>query len=148
MRCYVIAASSVTVCTREPKAPAADAIVVRSAKDLDQKRFPVPRLIAIWNRLPGADPSKRFRSRPIAVKKIWTAFERLPITTGRTKSKQAKLIALLQRPGGATMDDLVSATGWQRHSIRGLMSGVVRKKLRLPLSLVREGDRRVYRIAG
>ena len=68
MRCYVIAASSAMVCTREPKAPAADAIVVRSAKALDQKRVPVPRLIAIWNRLPGADPIKRFRSRPIVLR--------------------------------------------------------------------------------
>jgi hypothetical protein len=148
MRCYLIAASSVTVCAREPKSQPTDAIVIRTAKDLDQKRFAVPRLIAIWNGLPGAEPVRRFRSRPIAVKKLWAAFERLPLTTGRTKSKQARLIALLQRPSGATMDDLVRATGWQSHSIRGLLSGVVRKKLRLPLSLVKEGDRCVYRIAG
>ena len=146
MRCYVITASNVTVCTREPRTLAAGAIVIRSTKDLDQKRFPVPLLIAIWNKFPGVAPVKRFRSRPIAIKKLWAAFERLPITTGRTKSKQAKLIALLQRPDGATMDDLVSASGWEQHSIRGLMSRVMRKKLRLPLSLVKQGDRRFYRI--
>lgn len=147
MRCYLIAASGVTVCAREPEAPITDAVVVRTPKDLDQKRFPVPRLIAIWNDLPGAEPTKRFRSRPIAVRKLWAAFECLPLTTSRSGSKQAKLIALLQRRGGATMNELVSTTGWQRHSVRGLISGVVRKKLRLPLSVTKEGDRRVYRIS-
>jgi hypothetical protein len=62
-------------------------------------------------------------------------------------SKQAAVIALLRRPEGATVGEIVAATGWQPHTVRGLFSGTLKKKLGLLLSSVQEGDRgRVYRI--
>ena len=62
-------------------------------------------------------------------------------------TKLAILIALLNRPEGSTMDDLVEATGWQRHSVHGTLSGVLRKRLGLPV-ITEFGERgRMYRIA-
>jgi len=66
----------------------------------------------------------------------------------RTGSKQAVLITLLQRPAGATIEEMVKATGWQQHSVRGLMSGVLKKRLQLTIDSEQEERGRVYRIAG
>lgn len=66
----------------------------------------------------------------------------------RAGTKQALLIAMLQRPVGATLAEIVVATGWQAHSARGAMSGVLGKKLGLVVASTKEEPRgRVYRIA-
>jgi hypothetical protein len=62
-------------------------------------------------------------------------------------SKQARLIAQLRSPEGATITALVKLTGWQPHTVRGTISGVLRKKLQLQVVCAPEGDAgRVYRI--
>lgn len=66
----------------------------------------------------------------------------------RPAGKQAVIIDLLKRKNGATIDELVAATGWQAHSVRGAISGALKKKLGLAVSSERiEGRGRVYRIA-
>jgi len=66
----------------------------------------------------------------------------------RPNSKQAQVIALLRRPDGATVDAIARAMGWQRHTVRGLIAGALKKKLGLDiLSEKGAGGTRVYRIA-
>jgi len=64
----------------------------------------------------------------------------------RGGSKLSILIELLSRKNGATLEDAAKATGWQHHSIRGAMSGALKKKMGLKISSAVVGDRRVYRI--
>ena len=65
----------------------------------------------------------------------------------RDGTKQAQIIALLERPEGATIAEIVAATAWQAHSARGLISGVLKKKLGLEVGSTKEDGRgSVYRI--
>jgi outer membrane biosynthesis protein TonB len=79
--------------------------------------------------------------------------------TPRTGTKQAKLIELLRRPEGATVEQIAEATGWQKHTIRGAISGALKKKLGLKVEAIRirevgpnktgaKGSSTVYRIVG
>ena len=52
----------------------------------------------------------------------------------RSGTKQAQIIALLQRPEGASIAEIVDATGWLTHSARGMISGGLKKKLGLPIT--------------
>jgi hypothetical protein len=65
----------------------------------------------------------------------------------RTGTKQAQIIALLQRPEGASIAEIVAVTGWQSHSARGLISGGLKKKLGLPVVSTKvEGRGTVYKL--
>jgi hypothetical protein len=62
-------------------------------------------------------------------------------------TKLARLLTLLARPKGASLDELTSALAWQAHSVRGALSGTVAKKLGHTLTReVVEGRGRVYRL--
>ena len=64
----------------------------------------------------------------------------------RDHTKQATVIQLLQRPEGATLDQLVEATGWMKHTLRGCMAGALKKKLGLTITSDKvAGGERVYR---
>jgi len=56
-------------------------------------------------------------------------------------------VALISRPEGATIADLQQVTGWQPHSVRGALSGIVRKKLGHEVTSAKEERGRVYRMA-
>ena len=58
-----------------------------------------------------------------------------------------KIIAMMRRPKGATINDLTKATSWQAHSVRGAISGTLRKKQGLNVISEKSGDIRLYRIA-
>lgn len=65
----------------------------------------------------------------------------------RAGTKQAHVIALMQRPEGVTIAEIVVATGWQAHSTRGVISGTLKKKLGLSISMTKvHGLGSVYRI--
>ena len=61
-------------------------------------------------------------------------------------SKQSRVIAMLQTPAGATIAAMMKATGWQPHSVRGFLAGVVRKRLGLKLTSKKIAGTRVYQI--
>ena len=63
-------------------------------------------------------------------------------------TKQAQVIAMLRSSTGTTIAAMMRATGWQQHSIRGFLAGVVRKKLKLKLESNKGEGNRIYRIAG
>ena len=69
-------------------------------------------------------------------------------TEARAGSKQAKLVELLGRPHGASIAEMMKATGWQAHSVRGVISGALKKKLGLAVvSEKAESGERRYRSA-
>ncbi len=61
-------------------------------------------------------------------------------TGSRDGSKAAKILDLLKRPGGATSKELMKATGWQPHSVRGFLSGTVGKKMGLTVTSTKGED--------
>jgi hypothetical protein len=90
---------------------------------------------------------------PVVVKTIAANRARAAVTPmqkppiPRVGTKQAMLISLLQAPEGATMGEIVAATGWLAHTARGAMSGALGKKLGLVVTSAKEVERgRVYRI--
>ena len=79
-------------------------------------------------------------------KASWEPQEPAPVNL-RKGTKQAELIALLRTPDGASILEISAVTGWQTHSVRGAISGQLKKKLGLAvISHKVEGRGRVYRI--
>jgi hypothetical protein len=65
----------------------------------------------------------------------------------RAGTKQAQIIAMLQRPEGATIAEMVEATGWLAHTLRGCISGALKKKLGLPIAAEKvEGRGTVHKL--
>jgi len=89
--------------------------------------------------------------RDALIDQLWSAIERLPDPEPqpgpKRPSKQDVVIAMLRQPEGATVDEVASVTGWQRHTVRGVFSGTLKKKLGLTLASTKEERGRVYRIA-
>jgi uncharacterized protein len=65
----------------------------------------------------------------------------------REHSKQAQVIAMLQRPEGATIEQICQATGWQQHTVRGTFAGAFKKRGLSISSSKNAGAQRVYRLA-
>jgi hypothetical protein len=154
MTLYVIHGDEVAAFASAPPRAAEDELRVRSAKELEASGLSNARLVAIWNALPGTDRISRFKDRKSAVRRLWTAFQELPLPSEvaaaagpRPGSKQAKVIDLLQRPEGATVAEVMKATGWLPHTVRGMFSGALKKKHGLTLVSAKEQRGRVYRIA-
>ncbi len=89
--------------------------------------------------------AKRLAPKRQTTKKLDSGAKSSPARAG---TKTARLIALLGRKEGATIADLMKATGWQAHSVRGAISGNLKKKLGLGVTSEKvEGRGRVYRVA-
>ncbi len=68
-------------------------------------------------------------------------------TSTMPKGKIGALVALLRRAEGATISDMMAATGWQAHSVRGAISGAIKKGLALGVASERADGGRIYRIS-
>jgi hypothetical protein len=110
-------------------------------------QWPAARLVEVWNSIPGLARVRKFTSRKTAVARIWKAAQSLvsgpnapgvrtksaksrkrptskaKAQTARDGSKKADIIRLLERAKGVTLEELMEATGWQAHSVRGFISG-------------------------
>jgi len=132
-------------------------------------QWPGSRLIEVWNSLPGVQPVKKFTNRKTAITRIWKAIQglepgaakpearlgRKQPRSGKQKragraagehTKAARVIALLEQPAGASLKAIMSATGWQAHSVRGFISGQLGKKLGLRVKSFQRDGERVYAI--
>ena len=129
--------------------------------------WPSSRLVDIWNRLPGNTPVKKFTNRQTAIRRIWKSLEasatphaaarpvqpkprkpgaKVPVVPQTPATKSETMLALLRKPGGATLKVLMEATGWQAHSVRGFISGQLAKKMRLKIKSVKRAGERVYSV--
>jgi hypothetical protein len=102
---------------------------------------------------PGSVPARRARAK-LATSPVDRAppkSSRVSARVGRasdpqSESKQSAILALLSHPEGTTIESIIEATGWQKHSVRGFLSAVVRKKLGLALRSEKSDGNRRYRI--
>lgn len=91
--------------------------------------------------------TKPIKQTPPAKTKTTKAARSETPAKARPDTKQAVLIECLRRPEGATIAELTDATGWQAHSVRGAISGALKKKLGLNVTSEKvDGRGRVYRI--
>jgi hypothetical protein len=65
----------------------------------------------------------------------------------KTRTKQDQLLTLLRRPQGTTIEHAAKALKWQPHSVRGIISGVLKKRLGLTVTSEKTEGGRVYRVA-
>ena len=151
MRIYIIGNDGITLCREPPAAVNEGEIVVASNEELHAARLSGKRLLALWNALPDVEKRKKVGDRDALLDELWSAIEMLPDpepqSDAKRPSKQDAVIAMLRRPEGATVDEVAGATGWQRHTVRGIFSGTLKKKLGLTLASAQEERGRVYRIA-
>lgn len=96
------------------------------------------------DQLASTTPSTVAHQRPSS--KVTSASKPKTSTVPRP-GKIGKIIAMMGRPNGATIKDLTKATAWQAHSVRGAISGMLRKKLGLNVISEKSGEVRLYRIA-
>jgi hypothetical protein len=105
----------------------------------------------IWKAIQALAPAPAQQAAPVAPKKAKAtkrtrAKDATP--TARDGSKKAIVLDMLKRPAGATLADIMAATDWQKHSVRGFISGALGKKMGLTVeSTKNEAGDRVYRIA-
>src|SRR5207245_9148657 len=88
-------------------------------------------------------PNARETTKPTSRKRFAPASSKL---TSRSDTKHSQIVAMLRAPAGATIAAIMTATGWQQHSVRGFLAGVVRKKLGLNLISEQTDKGRLYRI--
>ena len=151
MRIYIIGNDGITLCREPPPTIDKGEIAVASREELHAARLSGKRLLALWNALPGVEKQTKVGNRNTLIDRLWSAIEALPDPEQQSEtkhpSKQDAVIAMLRRPEGATVDEVAITIGWQRHTVRGLFSGALKKKLGLTLASAKEERGRVYRIA-
>src|SRR5215468_1977212 len=118
MRIYIIGNDGIRLCHDAPATVNEAEIAVASNEELQAAPLGGKRLLALWNALPGVEKRRKVGDRTALIDQLWSAIEALPEpappSDAKRPSKQDAVIAMLRRPEGATVDEVVSATGWQR----------------------------------
>ncbi len=127
------------------------AIGIGSETDTKSKASPKPAANKTPAKTPkaatGAKKTKPVKADAPVKKTARTAPSGATAPTPREGTKQATMIAMLQRQNGATIAEIVEATGWQQHTVRGAFAGALKKKLGLNIVSDKvDGKGRVYRI--
>jgi hypothetical protein len=98
-------------------------IAVASTEQLHSAPLSGKGLLALWNARPGIEKRKKVGDRDALIDQ-WAAIEASPEpepqADAKRPPKQEKVIEMLRRPEGATVDEVVRATAWQRHTVRGV----------------------------
>src|SRR5215471_12829117 len=148
MRIYIISNDGITLGREAPATVNEDEIAAASKQELHAAPLSGKRLLALWNALPGVAKRRKVGDREALIEQLWSAIERLPDPEPRADpkrpSKQDVVIAMLRQSEGATVDEVASVTGWQRHTVRGVFSGTLKKRLGLTLASAKEERGRVY----
>jgi len=150
MRIYIIGNDGIALCREAPATINDGEVAVASKEELHAAPLGGKRLLALWNALPGVEKRRKVGDRAALIDQLWSAIEALPDPESqpdaKRPSKQDEVIAMLRRAEGATVDEVARATGWQRHTVRGMFSGTLKKKLGLTLASAKEERGRVYRV--
>src|SRR3954463_15571594 len=113
MRVYIIGNDGITLCREPPATVNEGEIVVASKEELHAAQLSGKRLLAMWNALPDVEKRKKVGDRDALIDQLWSAIEALPDpdqqSDTKRASKQEAVIAMLQRPEGATVDEVASA---------------------------------------
>ena len=130
--------------------------------------WPAKTLLDMWNRLPDVAAVSKFTDRKTAVRRIWQALtgpterRRSRVRTQKAARKRGtakataktqpagtkteRILALLKQPEGATLQAIMTATGWQPHSVRGFISAQLTKRMGLKVKSFKRDGARVYRV--
>jgi len=117
MRIYIIGNDGIRLCHEAPTTVNEGEISVASNEELLAAPLSGKQLLALWNALPDVEQRRKVGDRGALIDQLWSAIEALPDPQSDEKrpSKQDAVIAMLRRAEGATVDEVASATGWQRH---------------------------------
>jgi hypothetical protein len=173
MKAFVLASDrNITACPSRKAAIASGDPVFSTVEEMAEVlRLAKVTPLEIWNTLPGITPVKKFTDRATGMGRIWKQLAGLEVVADRPPaaeptppeqpagvapqtphvrrpgSKREQVLQLLKRPNGATLEAIVSATGWQRHTVRGFIAGTLKTKLGLEVeSFKTEAGERSYRL--
>jgi hypothetical protein len=147
---YIIGNDGITLCGEPSVTVKEGEIVVDASEELHATALSGKRLLALWNTLPGVEKRRKVGNRDALIDEMWSATEMLPDPEQQSEAKRLKVGGghrdAVSTSEGVTVDEVASVTGWQRHTVRGVFSGTLKKKLRLTLASAEEERGRVYRI--
>ena len=91
------------------------------------KDWPGQQLVAIYNAVAeplGGTSVRKFQNRTVGTKRLWEAIQALPFNDApqQQQTKKQLVAHLLERSNGASLEEIMDATGWQAHSVRGWIS--------------------------